>query len=97
MDFSDLDSLGDIRVIPDNLKAFRKIIPLKQRYAGFELRYVHGVFIQDNKISIRVTHYRTKVRCGQLFWILGNWTICTFEYSYEEQKWVLVKTEHGGI
>jgi hypothetical protein len=28
---------------------------------------------------------------------VGDWSVFTYEYSCEKQKWLLVNTEYGGI
>lgn len=64
--------------------------------------YFVSIELQGRKINItiernHVTLIKKFLRKRQIYIDISDWGIFTYEYSYEKQKWLLIKTEYGGI
>jgi hypothetical protein len=82
-------SLNNIEGAPNILK--RK---LKK---GIKTLFV-SLTISNNQLVITVAGRGVKrVKKKQISIVIGDWGISTYEYFCEKQKWLLSKTEYGGI
>lgn len=54
--------------------------------------------LSQNQLIITVAGRGVKrINSNNISIVVGDWGVYTYEYSCDEQKWVLTKTEYGGI
>ena len=90
----DLDSIKSklsLKTIDINNKNNRKI--LKE---GLKILRVRPL-LQGNKITITIINFLVKYKGKEYHYFNGGGSSVFFEYSCQEEKWILTKVEHIGI
>ena len=90
----DLDSMKSklpLKTIDINNKNNRKTLK-----KGLKILKVHPL-LQGNKITITIINFLVKYKGKEYHYFNGGGSSVFFEYSWQEEKWILTKVEHIGI
>ena len=90
----DLDSMKSklpLKTIDINNKNNRKTLK-----KGLKILKVHPL-LQGNKITITIINFLVKYKGKEYHYFNGGGSSVFFEYSCQEEKWILTKVEHIGI
>ena len=90
----DLDSIKSklpLKTIDINNKNNRKTLK-----KGLKILKVHSL-LQGNKITITIIDFLVKYKGKEYHYFNGGGSSVFFEYSCQEEKWILTKVEHIGI
>ena len=90
----DLDSMKSklpLKTIDINNKNNRKTLK-----KGLKILKVYPL-LQGNKITITIINFLVKYKGKEYHYFNGGGSSVFFEYSCQEEKWILTKVEHIGI
>ena len=90
----DLDSIKSelsLKTIDINSKNNRKTLK-----KGLKILKVHPL-LQGNKITITIINFLVKYKGKEYHYFNSGGSSVFFEYSCQEEKWILTKVEHIGI
>ena len=90
----DLDSIKSklpLKTIDINNKNNRKTLK-----KGLKILKVRSL-LQGNKITITIINFLVKYKGKEYHYFNGGGSSVFFEYSCQEEKWILTKVEHIGI
>ena len=91
IDLDGIKSELSLKTIDINSKNNRKTLK-----KGLKILKVHSL-LQGNKITITIIDFLVKYKGKEYHYFNGGGSSVFFEYSCQEEKWVLTKVEYIGI